>query len=347
MQLEFRIFLKYGFTHNQTRLNPMIPLRDTTSSKGYPIINIALIVSNVLVFLIQLGQGEALQQFIITYGLVPVRYSVPAVADHFSLGQQVFAFLSFMFLHGGFWHLLGNMWILYIFGDNVEDRLGPVKYLLFYLLCGFASGLTHLFLNWHSQLPTVGASGAIAGVMGAYFLLYPHAKILTFIPIFFIPYFVEIPAFFFLGIWFVLQFLSAAGTPGHGGGIAWWAHIGGFVFGMVFLKLFLRAPETGIGRQIRQKTSKKKSNLLQLIKPKRVDDDPRVYGTLVITPLEARLGTRKILSIPSGSKKRILKVTVPPGSRDGRVLRLSGAGLKLGDGTRQDIYLKVKVAQRN
>ncbi len=325
----------------------MIPLRDTIDSKGYPIINTALIVSNVLVFLLQLGQGEALQQFIVIYGLVPARYSVPAISKHFSLGQQAFAFLSFMFLHGGFWHLLGNMWTLYIFGDNVEDRLGPVKYLLFYLICGIASGLTHLFLNWHSQLPTVGASGAIAGVMGAYFLLYPHAKILTFIPIFFIPYFIEIPAFFFLGIWFILQFLSAAGTPGHGGGIAWWAHIGGFVFGMVFLKLFLRAPETDIGRQIRQKTSRKKSNRLQLIKPKRVADDPRVYGTLVITPLEARLGTRKILSIPSGSKKRLLKVTVPPGSRDGGVLRLTGAGPELGDGTRQDIYLRITIAQRS
>jgi membrane associated rhomboid family serine protease len=293
---------------------------------------------------VQLGQGEALQQFIITYGLIPARYSVPEIAARFSLGEQAFALLSFMFLHGGFWHLLGNMWTLYIFGDNVEDRLGPVRYLVFYLLCGFASGLTHLFLNYHSQLPTVGASGAIAGVMGAYFLLYPHSKILTFIPIFFIPYFLEIPAFFFLGLWFVLQFLSATGTAGQGGGIAWWAHIGGFVFGMGFLKLFLRAPESGIGKQIRDKTSRKKSNRLQLIKPKGVADDPRVYGTLAITPLEARLGTKKILSIPSGPEKRLLKVTVPPGSRDGSVIRLAGAGRQLGDGTRQDIYLRIKVA---
>lgn len=322
----------------------MIPLRDTIDSKGYPIINTALIVGNLLVYLVQLGQGQALHQFIITYGLVPARYSVPEIAAHFSLGQQVFALLSFMFVHGGFWHLLGNMWTLYIFGDNVEDRLGPVRYLLFYLLCGFASGLTHLFLNWHSRLPTVGASGAIAGVMGAYFLLYPHAKILTLIPVFFIPFFLEIPALFFLGIWFILQFLSAAGTPDQGGGIAWWAHIGGFVFGMVFLKIFLRVPETTISKQIRQKTSKKKSNRLQLIKPKGLADDPRAYGTLAITPLEARLGTRKILSIPSGSKKRLLRVTVPPGSRHGSVIRLTGAGQHLRDGTRQDIYLRIEVA---
>jgi hypothetical protein len=250
-----------------------------------------------------------------------------------------------MFLHGGFWHLFGNMWSLYIFGDNVEDRLGPVRYLLFYLLCGFASGLTHLLFNYYSKLPTVGASGAIAGVMGAYFLLYPHSKILTFIPIFFIPYFIEIPAVFFLGIWFVLQFLSAAGTPAEGGGIAWWAHIGGFVFGMICLKIFLRTPEIGISRQIREKTSKKKSHRLRVIKPTKVVDDPHIYGTIVITPLEAQLGTRKILSIPSGSKKRLLKVTVPPKSRDGTVLRLTGAGQQLGDGTRQDIYLKVTLAK--
>jgi membrane associated rhomboid family serine protease len=323
----------------------MIPLRDTTDSKGYPVVNIALIVGNVLVYLVQLGQGEALHRFIITYGLVPARYSVPQIAAHFSLGQQVFALVSFMFLHGGFWHLLGNMWILYIFGDNVEDRLGPVKYLLFYLICGFASGLTHLFLNWHSQLPTVGASGAIAGVMGAYFLLYPHSKILTLIPIFFIPYFVEIPALFFLGIWFILQLLSAAGPPDQGGGIAWWAHIGGFVFGMVFLKLLLRVPESGMSRRIREKTAKKKSHRLQLIKPFRQVDDPHIYGTIEITPLEARLGTRKLVNIASAPKRRLLNVTVPPGSRDGVVLRLTGAAHPLKDGTRRDIYLKIKVAQ--
>ena len=322
----------------------MIPIRDTIDSKGYPIINSALIVSNLLVYLLQIGKGEELQRFIITYGLVPVRYSVPEVAAHFTLGQQVFALLSFMFVHGGFWHLLGNMWTLYIFGDNVEDRLGSVRYVLFYLLCGFASGLTHLFLNWHSRLPTVGASGAIAGVMGAYFLLYPDSKILTFIPIFFIPYFLEIPAFFFLGIWFILQFLSAAGTPAHGGGIAWGAHIGGFVCGMVFLKIFLRAPETAISMQLRQRVSKKKSNRFQLIKPKRMADNTEAHGTVVITPLEARLGTRKILSIPFGSKKRFLKVTLPPGSRDGSLIRLTAAGRQLGDGTRQDIYLRIKVA---
>ena len=285
-----------------------------------------------------------MRQFIVIYGLVPARYSIPAIASQFTLVEQAFSFLSFMFLHGGFWHLLGNMWILYIFGDNVEDRLGPVRYLLFYLLCGFASGLTHLFINWHSQLPTVGASGAIAGVMGAYFLLYPHSRILTFIPIFFIPYFMEIRAFFFLGLWFLLQFMSAAGTPAEGGGIAWWAHIGGFVFGIIFLKIFQRVPEFGLSRQIRQRTSKKKSHRLQMIKPNAtadIRDDPHAYGTLVITPLEAQLGTRKLVNFTAGSKKQLFRVTVPPGSRDGTILRLSGAGEPLQDGTRGDRYLRV------
>jgi len=145
-------------------------------------------------------------------------------------------------MHGGFFHILGNMWFLYIFGDNVEDRLGHFRYLAFYLLCGLASGISHLVLNWTSQIPTIGASGAIAGVMGAYFILYPKAKVLTLVPIFFFIQFVEIPAFLFLGFWILFQFLSAATSSAQAGGIAWWAHVGGFIFGIIFLKLFQRLP---------------------------------------------------------------------------------------------------------
>ena len=140
----------------------MIPIRDTVQSKNYPVVNTVIIALNVLLYLVELAQGERLNHFILIYGLVPVRYSVPEISAYFTLGQQAFAFLSFMFLHGGFWHLLGNMWSLYTFGDNVEDRLGHLRYVIFYLLCGGASGLSHLFLNWHSQVPTIGASGAIA-----------------------------------------------------------------------------------------------------------------------------------------------------------------------------------------
>ena len=167
----------------------MIPLRDTQPSANYPIVNNSIIAVNVLIYLIQLGQGAAVDQFVYIYGLVPARYSIPQVAEYFSLGQQLVSLISFMFLHGGFWHLLGNMWSLYIFGDNVEDRLGPLRYLVFYLLCGFASGMSHLVLNLHSNVPVIGASGAIAGVMGAYVLIHPQARILTLVPLFFIPLF--------------------------------------------------------------------------------------------------------------------------------------------------------------
>ncbi|CAB1081952.1 FIG056164: rhomboid family serine protease [Olavius algarvensis Delta 1 endosymbiont] len=169
----------------------MIPLRDTTPAKNVPVVNYTLIGINVVVFLIQMSQGAEWDRFVFTYGLVPARYSIPQLSDYFSAQQQVIAFVTFMFLHGGFWHLLGNMWSLYIFGDNVEDRLGPPGYLVFYLICGIASGVSHLVLNLHSNLPTIGASGAIAGVMGAYLILHPRSKILTLIPIFFIPYFIE------------------------------------------------------------------------------------------------------------------------------------------------------------
>jgi membrane associated rhomboid family serine protease len=323
----------------------MIPIRDTTESKSYPVVNTLIIGINVLFFLIQMTQGERLNQFILTYGLVPARYSVPEVALYFTFGQQVLSFFSFMFIHGGFWHLLGNMWSLYIFGDNVEDRLGSLRYLAFYLLCGFASGLSHIFVNWHSQIPTIGASGAIAGVMGAYMLLYPRSRILTLIPIFFIPYFIEIPAFFFLGIWFLLQFLSAAGTAANGGGIAWWAHIGGFVFGMIFLKLFLKLPETGLSHRVRRKTSRKKTPRLQAIRTTGTGRDPHIYGTMTITPTEAQFGTRKVVNIPWAFKKRLFRVTVPPGVKEGTVLRLGGMGKEIDAETRGDLYLKVKIRQ--
>lgn len=239
----------------------MIPIRDTIRSETYPIINYVLIALNILAFFVEQSLGRNLNEFIFTYGLVPARYSIPQISAHFTTAQQVIAFLTFMFLHGGFFHLLGNMWFLYIFGDNVEDRLGHFRYLAFYLLCGLASGISHLFLNWTSQIPTIGASGAIAGVMGAYFILYPRAKVLTLIPIFFFIQFVEIPAFVFLGFWIFFQFLSAAFSA-QTGGIAWWAHIGGFVFGIIFLKLFQLLPGMHTGRKFRNLTRKRPSRRL-------------------------------------------------------------------------------------
>jgi len=321
----------------------MIPLRDTTQSRSYPIVNITIIVANCLVYLLQQAQGPRLNAFIMTYGLVPARYSMPAVGSFFTVSQQLFSFISFMFLHGGLWHLLGNMWTLYIFGDNVEDRLGSVRYLFFYLLGGIASGLSHLLLNLHSAVPTIGASGAIAGVMGAYFLLYPRSRVLTLIPILFLPYLIEVPAYFFLGLWFLMQFLSASLAPAGGGGVAWWAHIGGFLFGMVLLRLFLKIPESGLSRRLREETSRRTSHRLQLVTPPRPAEGAHRYGSLFITPREAANGARKLVSIASGRKRRLFRVTMPPGAVDGTVLRLSGAGEELDGGRQGDLYLRIRI----
>ena len=201
----------------------------------------------------------------------------------------------------------------------------------------------HLFTSWHSQVPTIGASGAIAGVMGAYLILYPKSKILTFIPIFFIPYFIEIPAFFFLGIWFAMQFLSAAGAQGQTGGIAWWAHIGGFISGIILLKLFMKLPEFGMTRPLRTATSKKKTPRLQVIRTSSAQDDPHLYANLLISPREARSGTIKLVNVPWGFKSRIFRVTVPPGIREGTILRLAGMGKETYTGKKGDLLLRVMI----
>ena len=321
----------------------MIPIRDTIPSKNYPVANTTIIGINVVIYLIEMAQGPNLDRFVYIYGLVPARYTVPHIASYFSFGQQALSLVSFMFLHGGFWHILGNMWFLYIFGDNVEDRLGPFRYLVFYLLCGLVSGLSQIIFNLHSNTPTIGASGAIAGVMGAYLILHPRSKILTLIPIIIIPWFIEIPAFFFLGFWFFLQFINAAGSHGNISGIAWWAHIGGFVFGMLCLKVFLALPGTGASDKLRRVTAKKKTHRLQVIRPVGPGSDPHLYGTISISSFEALIGTQKLVNIPWGFQKRIVKVMVPPGVKDGSKLRLKGLGKTISDGQRGDLYLKVMI----
>ena len=321
----------------------MIPLRDTIPSRNHPVVNNSIIGVNIVVFLIQLTQGSAIYDFDYLYGLVPARYSIPYISYYFSATEQIFPFISFMFLHGGFLHLISNMWTLYIFGDNVEDRLGPVRYLAFYLACGLSSGLTHLYFNYYSDLPTIGASGAIAGVMGAYFILYPESKILTLIPIIIIPWITEISAFFFLAFWFLLQFLNAAGSSGQAGGIAWWAHIGGFIFGILFLKILLKIPETGLTGMIRRLTEKKKSHRLQIIRPVGSENDIDLHGILQITPYEAILGAQKIVSVSLGFRKKLYKIVVPPGLADGSMLRLKGLGQEMKDGMQGDLLLKMVI----
>lgn len=190
-------------------------------------------------FLYQLSLGQGVTDFLYAYGVIPFRYVQMFPGDPVELMTPLFA----MFLHGGWLHLLGNMLYLYIFGDNVEDMLGRGRFLLFYLLCGAASFLAQILLQHNSMVPNVGASGAIAGVLGAYMLLFPRARVVTLLPLFLFFPVVEIPAVFFLGIWFLMQFFSGAASLGRtdalSGGVAWWAHIGGFVAGMLLLRLLL------------------------------------------------------------------------------------------------------------
>jgi membrane associated rhomboid family serine protease len=201
---------------------------------------VLLIALNAAVFLYEVSlTPRLLEQFIEVFGVVPERFTLWVRMGGWPADPWRFApILTSMFVHGGWAHILGNMWFLWIFGDNVEDVLGRPRFLVFYLLCGGAAALAQIAASPLANVPTVGASGAIAGVLGAYFWLFPRARILTFIPIFIIPYFVEVPALVFLGIWFVLQLISGVaevGTRTLHGGVAWWAHAAGFVVGIVLL----------------------------------------------------------------------------------------------------------------
>ena len=200
----------------------MFPVSDVIPSRTVPVVTVGLIVLNSLVFLYQVTlPAPLLEAFVAHYALIPADFSWPSV-------------FTSMFLHGGWMHVIGNMLYLWIFGDNVEDRLGHVPFLIFYLASGCAAAMLQLVINPFTTVPMIGASGAIAGVMGAYFVLYPESRVLTAIFLFFFFDLVEIPAIFFLGIWFVMQVLNGVGSLGvasAGGGTAFWAHIGGFVVG--------------------------------------------------------------------------------------------------------------------
>ena len=212
----------------------MIPLRDSQPSYSPPVMTVTIIAANVLIFLFEFSLDPfSLNHLIYVYGVIPDRF-------------QFSDLITSMFLHGGWMHLIGNMWFLWIYGDNVEDILGRWKFLLFYLLCGIAAGLTHVLTNPLSRVPTIGASGAVAGVMGAYLLKFPHSRILTLVPIFVFFTTVEVPAAFILVYWMVIQLFSGVGSIGYShlqeGGVAWFAHVGGFLAGMVLVNLFRPRP---------------------------------------------------------------------------------------------------------
>ncbi len=219
-----------------------IPLKDLNPSRTYPFVNITLILANIAVFIYELGleatlPHRAFDAQLLSYSTVPARF--PAfLAGHASFEVAFLPLVTSMFLHAGLLHIIGNMLFLWIFGDNVEDFFGHIPYLFFYLICGVGAGLLHVLFNLHSRVPAVGASGAISGVMGAYILLYPRARILTLVFIFPLP----IPAAVFLGLWYVMQFLSGINALGGSasGGVAWWAHIGGFLLGMLLTALMRR-----------------------------------------------------------------------------------------------------------
>ena len=219
----------------------MLPLTDHNPTRTFPFVNYALIGVSVLVFLWELSLGARLEPVLKDIAFVPQLFWV---GGHW-VDDAVRIVVS-MFLHGGFLHVGSNMLYLWVFGDNVEDRLGHMKYLVFYLLCGFVATLGHAFFNPASIVPAIGASGAIAGALGAYIVLFPRAQVTTLIPIFFFITVRQVPAVILLGIWFVLQLFSGAGSLGaigseRAGGVAWFAHIGGFVAGMVLVFLFGRA----------------------------------------------------------------------------------------------------------
>lgn len=238
----------------------MIPIKDDIPSKSYPIVNTTLIVLNVTAFFFELLLGDQLEFFIHQFGVIPFKYfyseaiTIDGSVVQFSMSERIIPLFTSMFLHGGWMHLIGNMLYLFIFGDNVEDRMGHFRYIVFYILCGLAGSFAHIITNPESTIPTIGASGAISGVLGAYLLLYPTARIIVIIPILFFWDIIKLPALIVLGFWFVTQLfqgtLALAVETTASGGVAWWAHIGGFAFGMIAINIFKKKSRKPTYREI-------------------------------------------------------------------------------------------------
>jgi len=218
----------------------LIPIKDINPTERFAIVTLIIIVLNIAVFIYELALGpQAGEIFVDSFALIPKRLfsRVPEASHVVPAGAAIF---TSMFLHGGFLHIAGNMLYLWIFGNNVEDSMGRIRFIVFYFLCGIIAAYTHAIANSASTVPMIGASGAISGVLGAYLLLYPRARVLTLIAFGLYIRTVEVPAMFVLGFWFVLQFLSAFLSTGTGGGVAWYAHIGGFLAGILLIGIFKR-----------------------------------------------------------------------------------------------------------
>lgn len=228
----------------------MFPLWDNIPSERTPFVNYSIVIACAFVFFVELQAQQGATRLITEFGLIPLRVTHPnekeiivehetkwggverEVVDIGSAVPPLLTLFTSLFLHGGWMHVIGNLWFLLIFGDNVEDRFGHIGYVLMYLVCGLAAGILHIVSDANSLLPTIGASGAIAGVMGAYLFLYPKAVVMTLVPLGIFTRLMPIPAPIFLGIWFLIQIISGVFTEQGGGGVAWWAHIGGFAAGL-------------------------------------------------------------------------------------------------------------------
>jgi membrane associated rhomboid family serine protease len=220
----------------------MIPLRDENPTRTFPFVTIAIILANLAVFVYEIALGERLQDKILLFAAVP--YNI----THLKHARELLTLATSLFFHAGIFHIAGNMLYLWVFGNNIEDRLGHTRFVFFYLFCGIAATLGHILTSPGSRLPLVGASGAVSAVLGAYLLLYPRAKVLVLLPLFFFWPVIKVEASFFLFFWIMLQFVHGTSSlvmmeAAQKGGVAWFAHITGFLSGIVFLKLFLRAKD--------------------------------------------------------------------------------------------------------
>lgn len=216
----------------------MIPLKDKNPRKRFPVITLILIAVNIIVFIYQLSLGSHLEEFYYRFSVIPQRIT-ESIHSGAIKPLPYLPLITSLFLHGGWLHLGGNMLYLWVFGDNVEDKLGHGRFLVFYVLCGFVASILHIVIEPASSLPTIGASGAISGILGAYIVMFPKARILTLIPIFIFIQLAELPAYIILGLWFLLQFINGMMSLGYAaagmGGVAWWAHIGGFIAGLLLV----------------------------------------------------------------------------------------------------------------
>jgi membrane associated rhomboid family serine protease len=209
-----------------------LPLRDENPTRGFPVITILVVGANIAVFLYQAFSVRGLEYYVQMMGVINYEITHFRTLAHLPRIYPPLTLFTSMFLHGGLFHLFGNMLFLWIFGNNVEEYLGSLRFLFFYLFCGLAAGLTQIAFSPNSRVPMIGASGAVAGVLGAYFILYPRARVLTLVFLLFFIRIVPIPAAYVLGFWFILQLLNV----GLGGGVAWFAHIGGFISGILLIK---------------------------------------------------------------------------------------------------------------